>query len=175
MNIIIYGIRGTGKTTIGKMLAKKLNKKFVDTDEVRFKKFKKTTEQVVSEGGWPAFRKQEKEAVLEIVEKFGDNLVIATGGGTMMNKESVKALKKNSKAIFLVADIGAMVQRISGEKRAKRSNRPFLVADKNLRGEIEEIWGQRKDTYYDLADFVVDTSKIKTKKAVDQIINFLKV
>lgn len=175
MNIIIYGIRGTGKTTIGKMLSKKLNRKFVDVDEVRFKKFKKTTEKVVDEGGWKKFRKQEKEAVLEIAEKFGDNLVIAAGGGTMMDKGSAKALKQNSKAILLVADIETMVRRISADKNEKRSNRPFLMTDKNLQGEVEAVWKQRKEVYYNLADLVVDTSKTKAKEALEKIINFLNI
>lgn len=171
MNIILYGLRGTGKTTIGKLLAEKMHKKFIDTDDVRLEKFRQTAEEVVENGGWPLFRAQEKEVILDIAKNF-DNSIISTGGGAMMDEENVIALKKNGKTILLIANTKTMANRIYEER--KKNNRPALTSNKNPEQEIEEIWDQRKDKYLNLADLIIDTSEEKNEEYIDKIIKFIK-
>lgn len=166
-------MRGTGKTTIGQSLAKKLKRKLIDTDKVRLKKFKQTAEEAVKKGGWPLFRQQEKEAVKEIAENF-DNVIVAVGGGTMMDKDNAVALKKNGKAILLIADTNTMQRRMRKE-HLKITNRPALTKYTTPETEIEKIWRQRKNTYLSLADLVIDNSDLTVEEAAKQIVEHFKL
>jgi shikimate kinase len=167
MNIILYGLRGTGKSTVGRLLAKKLNRQFVDLDKERLKKFGQTTEEVVRQGSWPLFRQQEKEVTREIAANF-DNAIIAAGGGTLMDEENAAVLKKNGKAVLLVADVPVMVERIS--RRKNNTNRPSLTGGKSPEEEVEDVWNERKDRYLELADLVIDANSENLQPKVEKII-----
>ena len=92
LNIILIGFRGTGKTTIGKMLAQRLGKEFVDADEYLEQKEGKTVKDIFAEGGEKLFREIETQIIAELC--LLDNRVVATGGGAILREENVRALKK---------------------------------------------------------------------------------
>ena len=118
MNIFLVGPMGSGKSSLGKKLAKSLNKKFIDTDKEIEKKENKTINEIFENEGEKYFREKEKEFLINIPNNL--NMVIATGGGIVTDQENREKLKEN-RVIFL----NASVERQS--KRTSRSDkRPLL-------------------------------------------------
>ena len=150
-NIILGGLRGTGKTIIGQELAELLHYEFLDTDELIEKREKKKIAEIVNEKGWPYFRKLESM----IARELGNNTktVISTGGGMLTNTKNVKYLKKNGAIILLKCKPKISATRIKGDP-----NRPALTSQKNLVMELNQLWRERKAKYYQSADLVIDTS-----------------
>ena len=103
-NIVLVGMPGCGKSCLGKILAKELNKKFIDTDEEIYKKSGLSAGEYIIENGEEAFRKLESE-VIEIAGKE-TNSVIATGGGSIINPKNQLALRQNGFIIYLEREIG---------------------------------------------------------------------
>ena len=118
MNIFLVGPMGSGKSSLGKKLAKSLDKKFIDTDKEIEKKENKTINEIFENNGERYFREKEKEFLIKIPNSL--NMVIATGGGIVTDQENREKLKEN-RVIFL----NASVERQS--KRTSRSDkRPLL-------------------------------------------------
>lgn len=151
-NIILTGMRGSGKTRLGKMLAAKLKRKFVDIDALIEKTAKKTVSEIVAKKGWKYFRKLERTATKKAARM--KNVVIATGGGTLMYPENIKALKKNSRIIFLYAKTDVLKKRLKNKQ-----NRPPLTARKNFLNELREIHKKRLFRYKKVSDIVFDVSQ----------------
>ena len=99
MNIILTGLRGSGKSTIGKLIAEKLKWKFIDLDIEIEKSANSKIKEIVETQGWEYFRTLESNMVKKISKR--DKLVIATGGGTIIDPSNEKLLKKNGKIIYL--------------------------------------------------------------------------
>lgn len=171
MNIVLIGFRGTGKTTIGKELAKKLNMDFISTDAEVEKKEGKTIYEIVDSGGWRRFRELEREAT-DAISKM-DNCIIDTGGGTILYEENFNKLKENGIFILLEAEKGRIIERI---KRKGAGKRPSLTG-KGAAEEAEELLAERNAKYKNAADFAIDTSEIEKaeekKAVVEKIILFL--
>ena len=171
MNIVLIGFRGTGKTTIGKELAKRLNRDFISTDAEVEKMEGKTINEIVDSPGWGRFRELEREAT-EAISKM-DNCIIDTGGGTILYEENFNKMKENGIFILLKAEKGRIIERI---KRKGNEKRPSLTG-KDAAEEAEELLAQRNAKYKNAADFSIDTSEIEKaeeKKAViEKIILFL--
>jgi len=166
MNIILIGMRGSGKTTVAKNLAKKLDKTFYDLDSLLAEKEQMPISEVVNKHGWDYFRDRESEIVKRIsVQK---NAVISTGGGVILRKKNIDELNKNGKFIFLKTSIETMVKRINGNK-----NRPALTTQKTLKEEIEEVWNNRKGLYEQTADFTIETDNKTIEEIVNEITNNL--
>lgn len=163
MNIILIGYRGTGKTSVGIALSKRLGKGFCDTDEYIEKKVKSSISDIVATEGWAFFREKEKEAIREI-SSFQD-CVIAAGGGAVLDDENVKNLKKNGVIVLLEAPIQTIVERMRCDNKTEQQ-RPSLT-DKDPYEEIEEVLEFRKPIYRGAMDFSVDT----TAKTIDQVID----
>ncbi len=166
MNIILIGYRCCGKTSVGKALAKRLGRKFIDTDEFIIKKAGSSIDAMVSKHGWEYFRTVEKEAVKEI--SLRDNLVIATGGGVVTDNENTHKLKSNGIVIWLYADIDIIKQRLLGDA-SSAENRPSLTGT-DPADEISRVLEERKPLYADGGDFAVDTGTLNIDDAVDEII-----
>lgn len=149
-NLLLTGMRCSGKTRHGKKLAEKLGRKFVDLDREIEKVEKMNIEKIVALKGWPYFRNVEQKMCSEYSgQKY---LVISSGGGVVLDKKNMNALKKNSVNIFLFADPGILCERIS-----KDQGRPSLTG-KKLEDETDEIWQKRRDLYLKYADFVWDNT-----------------
>ncbi|OIP81963.1 shikimate kinase [Candidatus Peregrinibacteria bacterium CG10_big_fil_rev_8_21_14_0_10_44_7] len=151
MNIILTGMRGSGKSTLGKLIATKLGREFVDLDSYIERLANKKIAQLVDEHGWSHFRDLESQAAEEISKK--NNLVIATGGGTFIDHENAKKLKSTGFVILLTATIEKLEERIAFDK-----NRPPLTNLKSLKEELETLWSERKDIYLANADLTYDNS-----------------
>ncbi|MBU0577164.1 3-phosphoshikimate 1-carboxyvinyltransferase [Patescibacteria group bacterium] len=162
-NLVLTGMRCSGKTRYGKMIAKFLNREFVDIDdEIERQKNMKIPE-IVKRYGWPRFREVEQQ----ICSQYYDvqNLVIATGGGVVLDEKNMKSLKKNGVNIFIFSDPNEIINRIG----KKSQTRPSLTG-KKPEEEIFDIWKERRDLYLKYADVVWDnTSGEVLEESIDNI------
>ena len=156
MNIYLIGYRCTGKSSVGKSLAKILGWSFLDADVELVKEYKITISEIVATEGWESFRKKEKH----ILKRLGslDKHVIATGGGAILDEENVKNMKKSGVSIWLRATPETVKDRILKDETTEDS-RPSLTS-KGLMEEIEETLIYRNPFYEKAMDFSVDTDNI---------------
>ncbi|QQS59174.1 shikimate kinase [Candidatus Peregrinibacteria bacterium] len=145
-NTVLIGMRGCGKSSLGKVLAKKQGRPFIDTDILIEKASGKSISQIVSESGWEAFRDLETTVCKKVGEKEG--AVIAVGGGAILREENVVALKKNGVLVFLNVPLSILEYRI---RNGKKGHRPSLTG-KNIAEELREIWEARKQYYHESAN-----------------------
>lgn len=165
-NIVLIGMRGSGKTTVARELARKLGIKRLDLDEIMAQKLDLSTPEIVEKYGWGYFRDQEAIIAKEISAM--SNTLISTGGGIVLRPENVSALRKNGIVILLKASVDVLVQRLRGS-----NDRPPLTNQKSLRAEIEQVLGERQSFYEEAADIVIDTDKMLPGQAADAIITEL--
>lgn len=167
-NIILVGMRGSGKTTTSKMLAKKLNKKILDLDEELVTKLGIGLAEIINTKGWNFFRDQEALVAKEKAEE--QNCIIATGGGVILRKDSVDALKKYGIFIFLNALPKTLAKRIGDD-----NNRPPLNKGYTSKDELELVLKERETLYKNNADIVINTDNINGKEVITNIISKLQI
>ena len=160
-NIFIVGAMGSGKSTIGKLLAKKLKKKFLDTDhEVEvytnydistiFKKF-----------GEELFRDKETEILNKLKDK--ENLVISTGGGIILKNENINLMKEIGTIVFLDINLETQIKRVK-----YRKHRP-LLQNSNLQIELKKLKINRDPIYNKISDYIIEVSSKDKNTIVDEI------
>ncbi len=154
-NIILIGFMGTGKSTVGRRLAKELGWEFIDTDLVIEEATGLTVETIFHRYGESRFRFEESLVVKKL--SSSQQCVISTGGGTVLNSENFEILLKSGLVIGLYATLEAILQ------RAGSSDRPLL---KRSPAEIEVLWQSRQEIYA-RAPYTIDT----TNKEIDEVIN----
>jgi shikimate kinase len=123
--------------------------------------------EIVENLGWIRFRDIESEITNEVGDL--DNHVIDTGGGIVLRNGNVQILKKNGHIILLQADVKAIIKRIRDD-----TERPSLTGTKSFTEEVEDVVKERKKTYEDSADYVIDTSALTVDEVVKRIIRYLK-
>lgn len=166
-NIALIGFMGTGKNSVGISLAKKLNKKFVDTDMLIEKLAIKPIPKIFKGDGEIKFRELEIEAIKNASEM--KNAVISCGGGVILNQINIDRLKKNSKIVLLTASPHVILERIKKDKQ----NRPLLKGSNKLK-KIKELLSLRNPLYKLSADHTIDTSKSNVEGTVGKIIKLLR-
>ncbi len=166
-SIALIGFMGTGKTVVGKALAEKLGKEFIELDSVIEPMAGKTIPEIFQEDGEIAFRELEIEAVKKAANK--KNTVIACGGGVVLNKINIDRLKKEAVIVYLTASPRVILKRISNDVE----KRPLLnVANPAL--TIQQLLTFRKPFYEQSADITINTSKLDINSIVKQIIEEVK-
>lgn len=151
MNVILTGMRGTGKSSLGAMLAARLDFAFVDTDVAIEACAGHRIADLVAQHGWPHFRTLERHVVSRIAA--ADRQVIAAGGGTLIDAENAFRLKTRGVVVLLLCDLSILQRRIVGEH-----NRPALTGQGSAVTELAEVWQTRRDQYYAVADLTYDVS-----------------
>jgi shikimate kinase len=169
MNIILIGVRGSGKSAVGSRLAARLRMKFVDTDELIESKGGHISDLVKSHG-WDHFRRLEKSVIEEISKE--DHLVIASGGGAVLDTDNVNALKRNGFIIWLKADQQTLLKRIQKDQGSS-TRRPTLTGKGTLE-EIEETISKREPFYEKASEIQIDTSALGVEGVVEDILTVLK-
>ena len=169
MNIVLIGYRCTGKTSVGKALAEPLGKAFVDTDVYIEEKANRPISDMVAKEGWDFFREKEREAIREITSS--EDLMIAAGGGAVLNIENVANLKRNGVVILLETTNETILKRMRADEKTEQQ-RPSLTGKDPLE-EIEEVLEIRRPYYQQAMDFSVDTTSKSIEQVVDEIIEKL--
>ena len=148
---------GTGKSVVGKQIARRLNMKFVSTDDIIAEREKRSITEIFEKSGEPYFRDIEKEIVKE-VSNF-DNTVIAAGGGAVLDEGNVANLKKGGVMICLNA-----TPEVIYERTKKYKHRPLLNVDKPVE-KIRQLLNSRAP-FYAKADYQVDTTNKSIEEAI---------
>jgi len=154
MNIVLIGYRCSGKTTVGKALASMLNMQFIDTDQAVEKSSGRSIDQIVMRSGWAEFRALEKEIISRAAAK--DKLVIATGGGVVLEQENIVQLRKNGFTVWLKVPPRVIKERMAQDE-LQGIRRPPLKGE-NPVDEISRVLAERERLYEDAADIIVDTT-----------------
>jgi len=150
-NLILVGMMGSGKTTIGRALAKHLGKEFVDSDEEIQKRTGVTITHIFDIEGEAGFRQRETAAIGSLVER--NNMVLATGGGAVLAEENRALLERNGIVIYLRASVHDLWLRTRNDR-----NRPLLQTG-DVRAKLNELFRQRDPLYRQLADVVMHSGK----------------
>jgi shikimate kinase len=163
--VFLIGFRGTGKTTLGRLLARKLKYVFVDTDQRICQRKGASIKAIIDREGWDGFRRCEAEVLTELGDAVRS--VIATGGGAVLHQRFWQAIKNKAIVIRLTADNSVLLQRLCRDTSTEE-NRPSLTG-KAMSQEILEVLREREPLYREYADFTVDTGRLKARDAVDSI------
>lgn len=164
MRIILIGFMGVGKTTIGKIIAKKLKLNFVDMDNYIEKREGKSISKIFEEYGEQHFRELESESLKDLIKS--DNIVISTGGGIVTTKENSDILKKEKIVIFLDANTQTILNNLYKEI----DKRPLLSNSKNVEYTISNLLNQRYEKYNSICDIKIDINEKNIEEVVSQIL-----
>ena len=167
MNIFLIGYRCTGKSSVGKLLAEKLEWPFLDSDAEIVSEAEMTISDMIAEHGWNFFREKEQIVISRLCAS--DSHVIATGGGVILNPENVKNIKQHGVVVWLRAGSETIRRRIAKDEMTK-SLRPSLTS-KGLMEEIEEVLMIRMPLYESASDFCIDTDFLTPDEICDAIIS----
>ena len=170
-NIVLIGMRGSGKTTVAKMLSRKLSKPFLDLDEMLAKQMDMSISQIVEKFGWDFFRRKESEIVKQISEKQG--VIISTGGGVIMRLENIKALQKNGVLIYLNASLDTLIKRVAS-KIGENPKMPALTDKKDPKAEIAYVLSQREKLYKRAAHQILLTDNLRPSEIANKIVSNFK-
>ncbi len=164
-NILLVGMMGSGKTTIGKSLASTLGKQFIDSDHEIQARTGVKIPVIFDIEGEAGFRKRESEVLRDLSRK--DNIVLATGGGAILSQENRALLKRSGTVVYLRASINDLYRRTRYDK-----NRPLLQTQ-NLHQKLNELFTERDALYQETAHVIVDSGKQGVRYLVQKLINKL--
>lgn len=164
-NIFLVGMMGAGKTTIGKALAYALGKKFIDSDHEIQERTGVKIPVIFEIEGETGFRKRESEVLQELVKR--ENIVLATGGGAVLDRKNRELLAQNGMVVYLRASVNDLYRRTRHDK-----NRPLLQTQ-NLYAKLTELYTQRDDFYRETAHLIIDSNKQGVRYLVQKLINKL--
>lgn len=163
MNIVLIGYRGTGKSTVGKIIATRLGRSIVSTDAEIVKRMGQSIPEIVAEHGWDYFRDLESQVCKELAGR--DGLVIDTGGGAILRAQNVELLKKTGTLFWLTASVDTIIQRIGRD-----TQRPSLTGTKSFVDEIEDVMRERTPQYEAAADHRIATDGRSIVQIADAIL-----
>ncbi len=162
-NLVLTGMMGVGKSTIGRSLASKLSYRFIDIDELIENKEGSSINLIFKKKGENYFRRVENEITLDQLKKR--NVIISLGGGAFMNRNIRREAKKNSLSFWLDLSTDEIV------KRLKKSNKRPLLFNKNLIETINKIYLDRRRTYNE-ASYRIRCNSLKSEEIVNKILLF---
>jgi shikimate kinase len=149
-NIILVGLMGCGKSTVGRILAKRIRFQFIDTDELIESRSGREIREIFRTEGEAAFRKIEAVTIESVAHMT--RCIIATGGGAVLNPANRTALKRTGFVIWLTASIDTLFERVS------RNTRRPLLQTPDPKQTLSDLMAQREILYRETADAVFDTS-----------------
>ena len=162
-NLVLLGMMGVGKTTLGKIVAKKTGLKFIDTDTNIEENCLMKISEIFKKKGEKFFRLEENKEVLKSLKK--SNSVIALGGGAFMDKTIRDSILKNTVSIWLDADLKDLTKRI------KWSNKRPLLNEENNQKKINKLYDERKNIYK-LANHKINCDNQSKESIAKKIITF---
>lgn len=150
-NLILVGMMGAGKTTVGRVLARRLKRTFHDSDEEIERRCGVRIPVIFDIEGEAGFRARETQAIAQLCTL--DNVVLATGGGAVLAEENRRRLAASGTVVYLHARPGHLWQRVRHDR-----NRP-LLATPDPQSKLEELYAVRDPLYREIADIVLDTGR----------------
>jgi shikimate kinase len=165
-NIFLIGYRCTGKTSVGRDVAKKIGWRFVDADDLLMENSGETVTEIVSRGGWELFRKLEKETMKTICQKGGQ--VVATGGGVVTDGENIEEMKRSGAIVWLRANPETIMERMVRDARTG-DLRPSLT-NQDLTAEIAETLRERLPLYSAATTLNIDTEGKTLSEVSDEVV-----
>ena len=167
MNISIIGFSGTGKTTVSKLLARRLDKKLISTEEEIVKKTNLTPEKFVKKYGWDRLREVESDLIENISDL--DEFVLDAGSGVILRNENVINLKRNGLIVFLTADHKTIASRL----RNHQEKSDFTKI--NYIDKTKGVLDQCEDKYKKAADYIIDTTNLSPEDASNLIAHYVQM
>ncbi len=164
-NIILIGPMGSGKSTIGSLIAKRLHRDFMDSDHYIEERTGVDIARIFDVEGEQGFRDRESKALIDLLSQ--SDRVIATGGGSVLRQENQRLLKQKGYIVFLDTTVNQQMQRLRRDKK-----RPLLQTE-NPRERLEALLAERRPIYLDLADLTIKTDKRVARRLAADIINQL--
>jgi len=164
-NIILIGPMGSGKSTIGNIIARRLHREFQDSDHFIEQRTGVDIARIFDVEGEQGFRDRESNALNELLR--ANDRVIATGGGSILREENRQLLKQKGYIIFLDTSVNQQMHRLRRDKK-----RPLLQTE-NPRERLETLLAERRPIYLDLADLAVKTDKRVARRLAADIIDQL--
>lgn len=164
-NVILIGFMGSGKSSVGKALADKLQRKFVDMDDEIELGEKKTINAIFAEYGEEHFRGLETSYLEKLLTK--KNKVISTGGGVILKEENVEILKKIGTVVFLHTPYETLLENLSGD-----TVRPLLQRD-DAEEVIKNLLDKREPIYFNAASMIIQTKDKSINEIADEIMTLL--
>jgi shikimate kinase len=163
-NVALIGFMAVGKSAVGRSLAKKLRLRFVDLDQVIEKTAGMKISEIFVQKGEPYFRQLEKKTLAKVLQ--GEQQVIATGGGVIMDDDSLMLLRDRALLIGLTASVDVLLTRAGSS-----SKRP-LLKEANRKEQVEELLTQRQNRYAQV-HVTIDTSELTVAQVVEKIVRFI--
>jgi shikimate kinase len=165
-NIFLIGPMGAGKTTIGRQLARELNRPFYDSDRFIEEQTGANIPLIFDLEGEEGFRKREQAAIEELTRM--KNIVLATGGGAVLRQANRKHLSERGTAFYLYTDLKVLLERTRKDK-----NRPLLHGEESPEVILKRLIQQRDPLYRQTADHIIDTGKSSIRGVIKAIIECL--
>lgn len=170
MNVVLVGLRGSGKTTVGRILASTLKRDFIDCDQVIEERTSLPVQEIFKLSGEPHFRRLESEVIEEL--SHTNHKVIATGGGAVLRYRNLAVLKRSGVVFFLDVDPNTALERISKDPESALHRPPLTGLDS--REELKHLADRRRPYYLKAADHVVPTSGRVADQVAAEILGHLK-
>jgi shikimate kinase len=166
-SIVLVGFMGTGKSSVGRLLARQYGWPRFDTDEIVAATHGISINEIFAQLGEAGFREAEAEVVRKL--EAGKAAIIVTGGGIVLRPQNVERLRQLGTVVCLTAELEILQQRLS-----RRQDRPLLQTE-NPRETITMLFEQRKNLYEQAADFVVDTTLLNHEQVAEAIRDELQI
>ena len=166
MNIVLIGYRGTGKSTVAKILSARLKWPRFNLDDAIVQDRGMSIPQMVEKHGWEFFR--DVEARIVEIASNRDKIIIDAGGGIVVRPKNIERLRQNGVIIWLKARPETIIRRIKDN-----TNRPSLTGKKSFLEEVQEVLAERTPKYQAAAHVVIDTDNLSPQDVVKKIIEEL--
>ena len=167
-SIFLIGPMGAGKTTLGKQLARRLNMDFYDSDRIIEERTGADIPLIFEKEGEAGFRQRESAVIDEFTQKQG--IVLATGGGAVLDTANRKHLKSRGTVFYLSSDLESLLERTHKDK-----NRPLLHGEESAEVILTRLIEQRDPLYRETADHIIDTSNDSLRHVIQAIISHLDI
>jgi shikimate kinase len=156
-HLVLIGMMGVGKSSVGRSLASRLGRPFVDVDRLVEKRAGKTVAEIFAADGEPAFRALESETVREVLDS-GVWAVVAFGGGAVLDPANRRVARETALVVWLQAPAEELARRVMSSQRRSGAARPLLASDEPAETVLDGLARQREEAYRATAHVVVDTA-----------------
>jgi shikimate kinase len=169
-NIYLTGYRCTGKSTVGKILAERSHRHFIDTDGFITGYAGASVDEIVKREGWDDFRKLERFALKQVAD--GENLVVATGGGIILNPENRSLMRQTGFVVWLKARVHTLARRMMTDA-VTATQRPSLTGV-SVEDEIASVLEEREPFYREAAHLTIESDGMSPEEVAEEILRKLK-